>query len=99
MDNNIKIAKELVKLATALLKKEKTASSSYKRINRELIDYINADKTPMGDRMRRFVNKGILNGVFADGLGQGYIEEGSNGFKIPNYAYDYIMKFIKSYKG
>ena len=40
-----------------------------------------------------------LSCVFADGLGQGYIEEGSNGFKIPNYAYDYIMKFIKSYKG
>jgi len=99
MDNNIKIAKELAKLAVALLKEEKTASSGYKRINRELLDHIDADKTPMGDRMRRFVNKDILNGVFADGLGQGYIEEGNNGFKIPNYAYDYIMKFIKDYKG
>lgn len=98
MNNRLRTARELIGMVRQLVN-ERTASGSYKNIYTQLVEKVDSDNTPLGNKMKNFIDQDILNGVFSDGNGHGYVENGSNGSRIPDYAYNYIMKFIKEYRG
>lgn len=63
----------------------------------KFVAHLKTDKSAIAKRVYNQVyQRDILNGIFADGNGYGYIER-CNG-RLPRYAHRYIMRFIAQYQ-
>ena len=68
------------------------------KVTEQFTAHLLKDKSAAARRVYTHVyNKGILCGVFADGMGNGYVERLA-AWPIPRYAYAYIMRFIKQWR-
>lgn len=73
-------------------------SGSFKNVFSQFVKFAEKDVSAAGARVRSVINRDLFNGVFSDGQGHGYVEGGS-GKGLPNYAYDYALKFAKEWRG
>ena len=92
-----RISEGVKKLESALNAKNRiNESKGWVNVYSDMVKAAEADHTALGAKMRTVINKDVFNGVMSDGKGNGYVEHGSS--NIPNYAYDYALKFAKEWR-
>jgi len=65
---------------------------NYKTLTQELWQHVENDKTKQGQKVYNVLNRDLLNDVILNG-DVFWIETTSQIFSIPNYAYNYIIKW------